>query len=469
VAVQVRDLARRWSEIRENTAISQLQDAILRGLGIAPEDVPGLAADQAVFALAPSGSSPSLVPFVLLRPDDRLRALEVLAGFDQLALCESRDALWVGPASAAPLLDRFARGAERRLADILPIDEIDVQLPGGGLARGYVNPGACAAFLAQLSDRADLELPRWIAGWLQAEFSVLRDIAFRRDVIGGAILTDAVAAFDLAQLPAEISRELASSGKPARAAPMLPPGIIASLAFHPHAPAWMPWLRYLSGLDGHGPFRNLAFWMSEFERRYRRDLERDVCAAIGEHGWFLLLEGDQIGTADAVMLIETKPCRALEPALDDLLAWAGESAWVEGLGLLFPRHWRRVESGMDIHGLDLWTPLGQRNCLTFAVAGSCLILASGESALRAGQEIAEALPRAQLPGPDPGSLASLRVSGAGLARLIGPWLDFAPGLDVRWSDAAARLLAEIEGIEVNARHEPGAVRVDSRVRFGAER
>jgi hypothetical protein len=209
--------------------------------------------------------------------------------------------------------------------------------------------------------------------------------------------------------------------------------------------------------------------MNEFEQRYRRGLEQDICAAIDGRGWFFLLDGEDADGPDVVALIETSSSGALEPALADLLAWAGESTWVESLGLLFPRPWQRWEGGIAVHGLDLWTPLGRRTGPLFASTGNYLILASSESAIRTGQEIAGALPRETPPDRTRTAHASLRIDGAGLARLIGPWLDPALGLDGRWLYAVEPLLRHIEGIDVDVTHEPDAIRLRGCVRMSAQR
>jgi len=51
-AIQICDLDRRWTEIRNNGAIAQFQNAMLREIRIAPDSVPVLAAGHTVLMLA---------------------------------------------------------------------------------------------------------------------------------------------------------------------------------------------------------------------------------------------------------------------------------------------------------------------------------------------------------------------------------------------------------------------------------
>ena len=169
-----------------------------------------------------------MVPVALLQPRDRAEAIRVLAGSRNLSYRDGRGALWVGPEAAAGLLDNLARGEHSSLLSVLPVEEIDARLKSGGLLRGYINPKACVELLGQWSNRTNFEPPRWIAAWLGAELSALRYLAFRRDINAGEIETEAVAAYDMACLPAEVADIFVPDRPPVPAAALLPHGTIAT-------------------------------------------------------------------------------------------------------------------------------------------------------------------------------------------------------------------------------------------------
>jgi hypothetical protein len=469
-AIQIRDLDRRWAEIRNNSAIAQLQDYLLHEIGIEPDRVPVLAASHAVLMLARSESEPFIVPVALLRPCDRAEALRVLAGSRKLSYRDGRDVLWVGPEAAGGLLDSLARGTQRSLSEVLPIEEIDARLPGKGLLRGYVNPRAWAELLAQWSNQTNLELPRWIAAWLGAELSALRYVAFDRDFVAGEIETKAVAAYDTARLPAEVAGIFVTNRPPIPAAPLAPPGTIATFSFRLEAAAWLPWLRHLAARDPHGPLRNLDFWFKEFEVRYHRDLRRDLCAALGENGWLFLVEGERTGSAAAVALIETSPDPAedLKETLADLLEWMGEGVWIDSLGTLFPRYWTGMEDGIATRGMDFWTPIGRRLGLCFAVGGKYLVLATDDSALHEGLTVAQNLPNMRITTNASATHAAVRLRGDAIARMFSSCLVLAARQDDPLLAAVSRLLAGIDCISLDMSYEPDGMRLEGYVRFATQ-
>jgi len=463
-AVEFRDLDRRWAEVRRISALGAVQDVFLSDAGIAPDRVPALCGERTLFMLVPAPEVPYVLPVLLLQPHDRGEALRVLESSRGIHYFETRGALWLGPLAAAETLEQIAHRGGSGLRAVLPIAEMDARLQAGGLARGYVQPRAWAELLSRLAERTNFEFPRWIASWLQTELLAMRYIVFRRDISGGGIETEALAAYDLARLPAEVARIFAPDRPEAPDLPFLPAGTFASVAFLPEADAWVPWLRHLAARDPHGSMRNLGFQLDEFEKRFRRDLRRDLCAAIGERGWIFLLEEERSNSASAFALIGTRPSPTLESTLADLLVWGGEQVWIESLGAVIPRCWARTEHGITIHGMDLWTPLGRRTVLVFALVGRYLVLAGSEATLRTGLEYAGNLPNLEtLAGS--GAHAGMQVQGDALSRIVDPWLALAGRMDGRWPYAATRLLADLKGARMDVRYESDAVRFEGRVQF----
>ncbi len=463
-AVEIRDLDRRWAEIRGIGALGAVQDIFLSDAGIQAGSVPALLGNRALFMLVPIRDVPFVLPVLLLKPHDRDQALRMLKRMRGVHYCDEQGVLWLGPVEAAGALEQIAHSGDSGLRSVLPLAEMDARVQAGGLARGYIQPRAWAELLGRLSERTNFELPRWVASWLQAELLTMRYVAFRRDISGGEIETEALAAYDLDRLPAEVARVFAPSRPQTPELPFLPAGAFVSVAFRPEADSWMPWLRYLAAQDPHGSLRNLGFQLDDFERRFRRDLRRDLCAGIGERGWLFLLEDENSNSASAVALVEARPSPALENTLADLLVWGGEQVWVDSLGAFFPRCWTRAENGFTIHGLELWTPLGRRSSLVFALTGRYLVLAGNETALRTGLSYAGNLPNlATLAGS--GAHAGVRIQGDALSRIIDPWLALAGRVDGRWMYAATRLLADFQGAHMDMRYEPDAVRFEGRAQF----
>jgi hypothetical protein len=242
----------------------------------------------------------------------------------------------------------------------------------------------------------------------------------------------------------------------------MPAGAFAAFAFRPEPEAWVPWLRYLAARDPQGPMRNLGFQLDDFQKRYGRDLRRDLCDAIGERGWLFLMKGEQIGSVSAVALIEAYAVPALEGTLADLLDWAGEQIWIDSLGTLLFRPWTRTENGLAARGIDLWTPFGKRTGFAFTLTGQYLVLASSEPALCKGLDVAARLPGLEATAPH----ASMRVLGAPIAKLFGEWLALAGRSDNTLMTALARLIAGIEEARVEVHYEQDAVRFRAHAHMG---
>jgi len=463
-AIELRDLDRRWAEIRSLGAIAELQDLMLSAVGIPPDRVPELAGERALIILLSTGSDSLVTPMLLLQPRDRGEALRILGGSPSLHYCDARGALWVGPAAASTEVERIARTPDPGLRSVLPVGEMDARLGGGGLVRGYLHPRALADLSARLEERTNFELPRWAASWLAVELSAVRYIAFRREITGTDIETEALAAYDLANLPVQVARIFTSDSPPVPDAPVLPQGTIAAVAFRPEAAAWIPWLRHLAAADPHGPMRNLGFQVDEFNRRYHRNLEQDLCTAIGERGWLFVLEGEQPGSASAVALLERRPSAALEGTLANVMDWAGEQIWVTSLGAFIPYSWTSMGSGVTAHNMEIWTILGRHTCLAFAVTDRHLVVATDEMALHKGLEIASTLPTQEAPGAYDAH-ASVRVRGPAVAKMFDFWSSLAGHPADRSIEAVSHFLADFEGARMELRHEKDALRFRGRARF----
>jgi hypothetical protein len=466
VAVEIRDVARRWSEIRGVPAIRGIQDRLLAESGLRPDDLPRLAGERAVLALVTAKDGRSLIPVAILRPSrlDEAEAILRHAGINGLALTTRRagNAMWIGPAGAPARLDELAAQGGAGGGHGLMMEEVARRLPEGGLVRGWLAPDALRTLLLDRVEGIDSPSLDILRTFIAAELHAARYIGFRRDLTADGLITDAVIGFDSGVLPAEVARVLAT---PADSPPILPsplpPGVLLAGAFRTEAAATWDWLHHVAALDSRGPMRNFEFWVDEFQDRYDRDLERDLVGALGQHGWFFLLEGETVETLPALLVIETRDAGRVEEALVDLGSWLVEQTRVRTLGLLAPRmHDGRLD-GFTAHGLSFWTPFAELPGPAFLVTGEHLVVGSGTPALRAGLEllrnqatwepVAVAVERGA-PAPN----ESIRVRGSTLSR----WFDalVARGAP-RWSGA----IAGLESLSGDVWHQEDVIRIHGEV------
>lgn len=510
LAVEIREMAVRWPEIRGVTAIARFLDRLLTGSGLEPDDLPRLAGNAAIVALVPSANGLSLTPVALLRPPHIGEAEEILAkvalpldGNAPPAVHRDRGALWVGLRGASDRLKQIAAGDGTSARESLMMDEVYRRLPAGGMVRGWVNPDALRMFLHRDVEGVRSAPVEILRSFATAELAAIRFIGFRREFTAGGLVTDGVIGFDAGVLPQEVARFLRSSPESSILLPSpLPPGTLLASSFRTDAEACLAWLRYVAASDPRGPLRNLDFWMEEFRARTGFDPEQDLFGAFGEHGWFLLLEGDTSKTVRGVAILETRDPGHLEETLLELRAWLKEHVQGRTLGSVLPRIRDDSLDGWTLHGLTLWTPFAEVPGPAFLVTDEHLLIGTGVPALRAGLELLEskeawvraadmdaasAADEANLAhddhrasigegvglAPRP-ALEHLRVDGAALSRWIEALVEEGLiGSEVsdhrrHLTPAVTDLLAEIGDVSADVWYEQDAVRIQGRIRFSSD-
>ena len=470
VAVEVRGLGQRWAEIRGTHALAGFQDSILSCLEIRPELIPGLAGDRAVMFLVPADSHSGIAPIAVLQPADLDGTEALLSGLEGLSCLRSRGALWIGPAGAERLLERCAWQEAAGLPSILPIEENRSGLPPGGLVRGWMNPGALVEFLSD-SRMDTLPTPlRWAAAELRAELTAVRCAEFRRDFVKGELIADGLVTYDSSRLPPEISQIFDPDAAPVILPAGIPSNALAVVSFRPEAQAWMPWFRYLAQSDPRGPLRNLSFWLDEFQARYRRDLNRDLFGALGDHGWLLVTTSGDARSTGVVVVVETRHPGAIAVILPDLTSWMGEQIWLKSLGSIMPRSWHEERRGESAGGVTLLTPFSQVHGPEFQLADGYLMVGAGPDAMQAGRAWIENIQRSQTEGERTSNgfpiHGSVLVQGSRLAELIrsarGNKASESPGCIL---DAIIGLASDLEALRIDMRYEQNAVRFHGRIAF----
>jgi hypothetical protein len=463
LAVEVRDLDRRWMEIRSSPALAHFQDSILQCAGITSELLPLLTGNDGVFFLAPAEDPLFLVPVAILQPADIRKAQEILSRMQRLSYRTHAGRMWIGPAASDDALTRLASEGGTRLVELLPMDEIGERLPPGGLVRGLLNPGECARLLRRAGQDASAGALPWVAAVLAAELDAARYVAFRRDIQDGVILADGIISYDLSRLPEEVVRTL----NPRAAPPALPfhatseshPLVVA--AFRPEAQAWDSWLRYLAAHNPRGPLRNLGFWLDEIQERYRWDPEQDLFASLGNHGWFLALE--RADAIDAAVVFELRRGSAVEGPLTDLLSWMGEQVRLGSFGTAALRFQREMCDGDAFLRTSVRTPVRSLPGPGFAVTGNHLVVANTPEAFEMARTWIERLERSAISGEAHGSVI---IQGGELSRMLGSIpLDEEAGFSRCVAEAIASILAQSGTLRVEMTYEEDAIRLRGQMRI----
>jgi len=472
LAVEVRDLERRWEEIRCIQPIAGLQDAILSCAGMKASLLPRLMGNHAVLFLARSDHYPHVVPIAILRPADPDQAVAVLAGIPTVSFRFGRGALWVGPSGAEDLLEHFSQEEGARLVEVLPFEEMQSRLPSGGLIRGLVNPKSLQEFLQDLNDRAGSAMHQWPIAAAVAELGTVRYAAFRRDLEDGELVTDGLVVYDVPLLPLEVQRIFNPQATPVSLPSELPANTLAAFAFRPEAQAWVPWLRYLAASDPRGPLRNLGFWIDEFEARYRRDLVRDLFGALGDRAWLLALSADNGRMAEFVLIVEARESPVLEATLLDSMSWMGEQLWLGTFGLIWPKTWLEDGRGRVVHGMTLHTPVSRTPGLRFELADGYLVIAGNPAAMQAGRALVEKIRQVAFDGGAASSGLPVHgtfwIRGAELGRLIRAGAE-SPSFSGCICNAIADLAAESDTLGIELRYGHDAVRFHGRLRIATLR
>jgi hypothetical protein len=389
VAAEIHDAARRWESLRAIPAIAGVQQRLLDGSGLEPDDLPPLVGNRFALALVPARGGRTVIPVVVLRPADPDRVegiLDVRTGARPDSgtawhRVRGRGALWIGPASAAGDVEAVARGDGTSLSPLLPVEEAASRLPAGGLVRGWVNPVAARRFLHRLAEGSLPAAVQLIIATAEAELDAVRWIAFRRDIVDGRVVADAVISYDRSRLPAGVARVFDPRASFSSLPATLPADLVMAAAYRPEPQVCLPWLRFLQDSDPRGPFRNVEFWIDEFEERSGLSLERDLFASLGEHGWEFLLESRQGESLQWAAVFEATDPQRVEAALLALRDWSADHALARSLGLarLIPRRFER--DGIVIHGSGIGTFIGELAGPAFAVTERHVVVGIGDRAI----------------------------------------------------------------------------------------
>jgi len=472
LAVEIHDAARRWSSLRDLPAIAGLQNRLLHGSGLEPDDLPLLAGNRAVVALVPTRDGRSVIPVAVLSPADPDRAqalMDVRAGArpdGEAAWCRvrGRNALWVGPANAAGDVAAVARGDGTSLGPLLPVAEAAKRLPDGGLARGWVNPDAVRRYLRRMVPGTHPEVIELAAAAFAAELDAARWIAFRRDLVDGRLVTDAVLVYDRAKLPVQVARVF----DPGASAPSLPanlPGdVVLAAAFRLEPEACVPWLRFLAEADPRGPFRNLDFWIEEFEEFSGLSVQNDLFGNLGEHGWEILLESWDGEALQWAAVFEAKDNERVQAVLLALRDWSADQAWGRSFGLarLSPRVYDH--DGTEVHATRIRTLLGELSGPAFAATGDHIVIGLGDRAVGRALNLV----RFGYFGPEQGDAtaptahASMIVRGPGLARTLETLVDS----DSRLFEAVVEFLYSVPEASAQTWYETDGLRVHGELVLG---
>jgi hypothetical protein len=387
-AAEFRDVAGRWDELRAIAPLARLQDRMLARLDLTANDVPAIAGTRAALAFVIDGETRRLVPLAVLDPPSPADAAARLRRSGALAVVESRGALWVGPAGQLPLLERVAAGDGTSFRQAVNFMALTERLPGGGLVRVAINPGALREYLRLRAEVEGSSLAGQLAALLRADLESVDVMGFQRDIAGGTINTAGWIGLNTELVAPAVRDAMAATRTPPVLPPDLPDDWLSVKSFRVEAEAGLAWLQALAVRDPSGPLRNLEFWLSEFEQRTGRDVERDLVAPLGERGLVLMLAGGTDPVIDVVAIIDADDPPRLQASLVDLCDWLGEQVWGRSLGLVRPRT-SQARSGDDVvHGIEFRSLVGSFKGPVFQLAGDHLVIALGPDALQLGVELA---------------------------------------------------------------------------------
>jgi hypothetical protein len=470
-ALELHDVGRRWSTLRAIPAIAGFQNRLLHGSGLEPDDLPRLVGDRAALALVPTRGGRSVIPVAVLRPPDFERAeaiLDVRAGArstDGPAWCRvhGRGLLWVGPASAAGDVEAVARGDGTSLSPLLPFAEAERRLPAGGLVRGWVNPQAVRRYLQGLAPDTLPAPIEMISAAVAAEFEAARWIGFRRDIIDDRLVTDAIISFDRAKLPAEVVAVF----DPEASAPLLPEklpdDVVYATAYRLEAQSWLPWLRYLQNSDPRGPYRNLDFWIAEFEAQNGPSVEHDLIDTLGEYAWEIMLESRDGDSLQWAMVMQAADAERLEATLLELIDWSAAHAGVRSFGLARVRLDDLDLGGRKVHALKINTFLGELSGPTLAATKDHFVIGIGERAVRTALDLVDAgaFPRRSERGREWPAQMTTVIHGPALARTLESLIS----TDCPMLAALIEMLPKLGEASFRVHYESDGMRVHGEIEF----
>jgi len=458
-AVEFLGLDSRWEEVRSIPALAGLQDRMLDELGLAPEDIPAIAGPRAIVALLADETARRIMPVAVLDPPSISIALQRLSESETLFAVEARGALWVGPANQARLVERIAAGDGTSLSRAIDSGALAERLPAGGLVRVVVNPRAIGGWLRRWAEYHAMSPLRPLARFVAADLDAMEVCGFRRDLVGGELVTHLWVGIDADVAPAAFVRALAADHGPAVLPPELPANALIAKSFRIEPAPRLAWLRSVAARDPDGPLRQLDFWIDEFEARSGRDVERDIVEALGARGMALALDSTDGRGAELVAIIDAREPARLEAALLDLRDWLGEQISGRTLGLARSRATDRGQGAA--HALEIWTPFGGYSGPVFQLADDRLVVATSESALSLGLQLAGVAGEWRTPawasvdGP-PDEIVVVRPSA--LARMLEATPLHSTG-GHPWLDAVAAFLSSAGAGRVRIDYEPDGFRM----------
>ncbi len=444
-AAEVFELDARWEELRAIPPLAGLQDRLLSRLGLDADDVRAIAGPRMVVAIVADDVSRGLLPVAVLDPPSIGEALRRLAESDAIFAVEARGAVWAGPVSRARSIERIAAGDGTSLSQTVDFGALGERLPAGGLARVVLNPRALSRWLRGWAEYQGGTPLRALAQLMAADLEAVEVAGFRRDVVGGVLVTDVWVGIDEAVVPEAVVQALAADRGAAVLPAQLGADVLVAKSFRTEPDAGLAWLRGLAARDPDGPLRQLDFWIAEFEARSGCDVETDIVAALGDRGLALLFEGGDGGGVELVAVVEARDSERLEGALVDLRDWLGEQIRGRTLGLA-----RSQTPDVDgergaVHALDVWSPFGSFSGPVFQLTDDHLVVATSRRALSFGRELAGSAATWVTPGwamaggaPDEiavvrmdavaGLLTSVPAYSAGQSGLLGTVSEFLAGV-----------------------------------------
>ena len=473
--VEIRNLAQRWSEIRNLKAIAALQDLLLDQIGLSAADVPRLAGNQAVVALLVGSDGISLHPVLALSPEDPAQAESTLrylpSGVSSLlgvpAIIRHDRRLWLAAAGDHALLSDIVENRNAGVYRRLPWDEFRQRLPGSPLVRGWIHPAAVSRWARTVMDSMSEGIRQWPAALLSLQMQRLRYLSFSRDIEDNGLTTEVVALLDPAEpemvFPPALRREAPPLPMPAS----IPEGalLIAGLRLDPSS---LPSdLERLSLMDAEGPFRHLGFWLREFEAAAHIQLERSLKAGFGEFAWLALARNPDTSLPEPLLILETRDNRTAEELLLHYRDWSVDHLRGRSLGLTWPYTWNQKRASETIYGVSV---LGHP-AWCFSNGSRHLVLGGSTQAVKTGAAwMRERGTWKALEGPlnptEPLHFA-MRIDGTGLAEILSHLLSIsgAGQAETRIVEAVLGLLNSTESICIAGWPEADGIRYRGRIQF----
>jgi hypothetical protein len=471
--MELRNWSTEWEEIRACSTIRNMQDRLVQHLDLRATDIPILLNESAVIALLPGLRPDSVIPVTVLRPADTSLALslpERLEGTSShnWVVVEDRGAVWLAPVAEPEWLQALARGDGTSLTPHLGLGEVKMHLGDGGLVQGWVNPMGLKGFLQEMTPG---KLPGWmdaIVSCMRAEIEALIFAAFHRRLQGEDVVTEAVVGYDIEKLPPEIVDSLSPAAKAPPVPKFLPSETIFYAAFRTERQAWLPYLRYVAAQDPQGPFRNVDFWIAEFEERTGIDLQRRIKQGIGQFGWLALLEGGKSAPSHPLVILQSDDPAGANNLIEIFTEWSREQIRARSLGLVVPQVQRGSFGQTTYTRVDFWTPAAVYTGPIFAAFEGHILVGFDEESIQTAMEMVK-------DGCFDGGDGEVIVAPHGVISFDGRYLANLAGLLVQiqnsekqiFADTILELVESIRGGTIQLWYEGETLRFRSRIGVGS--